>query len=364
MPTKIIFGKRSVEHVRNLIENRDCHVLLITTKSMRNLGVIDRISTLLDVNKITTRYVAPLPSPQDLDQITNTFDKECCNVVVGLGGGSVIDMAKSVSMMQGSSTSAAQYLNNKNNQIVRDIPLYIIPTTAGTGSEVTPWATLWDKSNKQKLSLEHESMFPDVAIVDPELTYTAPKNISAAAGMDALTQAIEAYWSNNSQPISDNFALKAIEYLSKHLENACNEGNIYSKNKVSQGSLMSGLAFSNTKTTICHSLSYPMTAHFGISHGQAVSITLTSFLEWNASSIKKKLPDLFEAFDCKSLETTITKIQTIMENIGLETKLSRLGISESDIELILKEGFYEGRADNNPKVVNEQETQSILLSIL
>ena len=363
MPTKIIFGTGSVANLGELIGDSNSNVLLIATKSMRKLGVVDRICSQLNVNQITIKYSSPLPSPEDVDKMVRVFKNEYCDTIIGVGGGSTIDLGKSVAAVNGSTTPTIEHIQ-KGLQVSENTPFYAIPTTAGTGSEVTSWATLWDKTKHLKLSLEHESMFPTVAIIDPELTYTSPKHVAAAAGMDALTQAVEAYWSNNSQSISDNFALKAIHCLSNNLESACNKGGPHSKNKVAEGSLMSGLAFSNTKTTICHSLSYPITAHYGISHGQAVAITLAPFLEWNSIAIEEKLKDLFQAFGCNSLQTTITKIQTLMTNIGLETRLSKLSISEQDLELILKEGFYTGRADNNPRKVNRMEARSILKSIL
>ena len=121
-------------------------------------------------------------------------------------------------------------------------------------------------------------MFPSHAIVDPELTMSLSPAMTAISGIDALTQAVEAYWSKRSQPISDLYALGAISRIMSNLEDAHKNGQPEARTAMAEGSLMSGLAFSNTKTTICHSLSYPMTALFGVSHGQAVSITLPAFL--------------------------------------------------------------------------------------
>jgi alcohol dehydrogenase class IV len=132
---------------------------------------------------------------------------------------------------------------------------------------------------------------------------------------------------------------------------------------MAEGSLMSGLAFSNTKTTICHSLSYPMTALFGVSHGQAVSVTLPAFLLWNGDAILVKLPKLLEAFGAASLEDAANRIRTLMTNIGLSVSLNGLGIGDDEIEAVLDQGFYVDRADNNPKPVAMQDARNILRSI-
>ena len=132
---------------------------------------------------------------------------------------------------------------------------------------------------------------------------------------------------------------------------------------MAEGSLMSGLAFSNTKTTICHSLSYPMTAMFGVSHGQAVSVTLPAFLIWNGNAFQTRLPQLLEAFSAVSIEDAASRIRALMTNVGLSVSLNGLGIGDEEIEAVLEQGFYADRADNNPKPVAIQDAREILRSI-
>ena len=132
---------------------------------------------------------------------------------------------------------------------------------------------------------------------------------------------------------------------------------------MAEGSLMSGLAFSNTKTTICHSLSYPMTAMFGVSHGQAVSVTLPAFLIWNGNAFQARLPQLLEAFGAVSIEDAASRIRALMTNVGLSVSLNGLGIGDEEIEAVLEQGFYADRADNNPKPVAIQDAREILRSI-
>ena len=217
---------------------------------------------------------------------------------------------------------------------------------------------------KHKYSLEHPSMFPTAAIVDPELTESLPAYQTATSGIDALTQAIEAYWSRAAQPVSDIYALEAVRTIFDSLEAACQGDAPGARVKMAQGSLLSGLAFSNTKTTVCHSLSYPMSAHFNVAHGQAVSITLAPFLVWNADAIAAKMPPLLDAMGVTHVDDAAERITRLIAAIGLATDLRSLGIREKDVDLILREGFTVGRADNNPKPVAEADARAVLRSIL
>jgi len=187
--------------------------------------------------------------------------------------------------------------------------------------------------------------------------------MTATSGIDALTQAVEAYWSKRSQPISDLYALGAISRIMSNLEDAHKNGQPEARTAMAEGSLMSGLAFSNTKTTICHSLSYPMTALFGVSHGQAVSITLPAFLLSNAHAIRAKVPRLLEALGAGSIEDAASRIRALMTSVGLAVRLNDLGIGDREIETILDQGFYADRADNNPKPVTIQDAREILRGI-
>ena len=203
-------------------------------------------------------------------------------------------------------------------------------------------------------------MFPTTALVDPQLTESLPRYQTATSGMDALTQAIEAYWSRKSQPISDMYAIEAVREIFGSLEAACNDGTVSARSAMARASLLSGLAFSNTKTTICHSLSYPMSTHFGIPHGQAVSITLAPMLEWNAEVISYKLRPLLDAMEAASVGEASSRIRSLMATIGLATDLRSMGLRRADVELILEEGFYADRADHNPRHVTVEDARQIL----
>ena len=364
MPTQITFGAGTLSRVSGAAGVHRSRVLVVCNRSMRRLGIAGRIVEDLGPGRsVLFDGAVPYPTPELVDQVVDICRSGPCDAVIAVGGGSTLDLGKSVAALSSGGGRTIDYLAEDTRLEGPGLPFVAVPTTAGTGSEVTPWATIWDMTAGRKYSLEHPAMFPKHAIVDPELAVSLSPVVTACAGMDALTQAVEAYWSKRSQPISDLYALGAISRIMGNLEDAHGSGQLNARTAMAEGSLMSGLAFSNTKTTICHSLSYPMTAMFGVSHGQAVSITLPAFLLWNGDTIQARLPALLAAFGAASLEDAATRIRSLMTNVGLSVNLRGLGIGDDEIETVLEQGFYADRADNNPKSVAMQEAREILRSI-
>ena len=363
MPTHVTFGPGAVSSV-SAAASEGSHVLVVCSPSMRRLRIADRIVDDIGTGRsVLFDEAAPYPTPELVDRVVDLCNSSECDIVVAVGGGSTLDLGKSVAALAPARVQTREHLTGDRRMAGQGLPFIAVPTTAGTGSEVTPWATIWDKEVGRKHSLEQSSMFPDYAVVDPELTMSLSQSLTASSGMDALTQAVEAYWSKRSQPISDLYALGAIRRIMGNLADACQSGSIEARTAMAEGSLMSGLAFSNTKTTICHSLSYPMTALYGVSHGQAVSVTLPAFLLWNADAISAKLPKLLEAFGAASTEDAADRIRALMTSIGLSVSLNGLGIGYDEIEAVIEQGFYADRADNNPKPVAMQDARDILRSI-
>lgn len=366
MPTQVIFGSGSLDQLPETLAGLGERPLIaIGGASMRESGVVTRISALLS-NFSWTLYegIPATPNSSAIDSLASTIRQANADVVVGVGGGSVLDTAKVASMLKDSSESVQRYLVGGAQMVEGGIPFVAIPTTAGTGSEVTPWATIWDEEIQRKQSLEHPSMFPKVALVDPDLTMTMPAALAAATGLDALAQAIEAYWSRNAQPASDAYALAAVRNVMGNLRSSCQQVDTQARYSMALGSLFAGLAFSNTKTTICHSLSYPMTARFGVIHGQAVAVTLPACLRWNANAISDKVPALLGAMNCHSVDDAAAEIESLMTHVGLATRLSDLGIRSSDLNHVITDGLSYDRAANNPRPVSYENILRLLTEIL
>jgi alcohol dehydrogenase len=280
-----------------------------------------------------------------------TADLDC---VVAFGGGSAIDSAKVFALAlspAGRKLSLRELLYTAPSLTVGvSLPLYAIPTTCGTGSEVTPYATLWDRGERRKLSLSGPAIYPHTAFVDPELSYAAPYSVTLNTGLDAINQAAESIWNRNMTPMSEMLAQKALQKGIAALPRLLNElNNPNLRDIMAEVSLLAGLAISQTRTSLCHAISYPLTAHFEVPHGLACAFTmeavlrhslivddgrfqrLANALSLDGSESSEKLLNLFYG-----LNQQLQVAKQVREMVGSELQLYSL---ESQMNLI-------GRADN------------------
>lgn len=288
-------------------------------------------------------------------------------LIVAIGGGTSIDFAKTISALYDYSNdgeitvdevidliTSKKYLENKNY-----VPIIASSTTAGTGSDCTKWATVWDYDNTKKYSIDADYLYPKESWLIPELTLTLPKKLTLSTALDALAHACEAYWSVSTNAIVQVLARDAISLIVEYLPLVLNDmSNLTYRQKVYQGAFFAGLAFSNTRTTACHSISYPLTLLYGIPHGLAVSLTLGEVLKENKDYIQDF--DLFlNSWNAESVEDITKWIDEVSGDIQL-LKLSEFGVKEEEIDDIIKLTFTGGRMDNNPIVFDEDQVKNIL----
>ena len=312
------------------------------------------------------------PKAQDVSKGIELFKEIRPDVVIAVGGGSVVDIAKLVNFFATNSLEPIEYLDASKSNIRKPMPLIAIPTTADSGSEATRSSVLY--VGKEKFSVDNEFVLPDVAIVDPALTMSLPKYVTATTGMDALCQAVESYWSINSNDESKKFAKQAIELIMDNLATAVNAPNSSARLAMAKADNLGGKAINITRTTAPHAISYPLTSYFGIAHGHAVGLTLASMLEYNAGVNDK---DVLDSRGCKYVQRTLNEvtgffgqaniadaketINDLMSNIGLETKLGRLGVkSHRDLDIIIANSDNSDRIINNPRKVTKESLREIL----
>jgi alcohol dehydrogenase class IV len=239
--------------------------------------------------------------------------------------------------------------------------MVFVPTTAGTGSEVTRWATMWDFETRRKYSLEGYGMYPTHAVIDPTLTLTLPPLYTATTGVDALSHAMEAFWNRNANPISDVYALEAVRRICDALPRVMAEpDSLERRSEMLFASLLAGLAFSNTKTAAAHSLSYPMTLHFGVVHGQASGITLPALLRYNGEASLARMTQLAQATGGNSVESGARRIEVLLQRVGLKHRLSELGIDRKGIEVCVREGYTPDRAGHNIRDLDADGLREVL----
>ena len=364
-PTKIVFGQNSFRTLKKIVlsQNVAKNILLVTGRSsMKKLGYVDHINKML-YNWSVYHFdgVAPDPTPEVIEKALQFARPRKIELVIALGGGSALDVGKVLAILLKNNGSLEDYLEAKRNIEHPGVPLVAIPSTAGTASEVTCWATVWGKEKKKKYSLTHQWMFPDFSIVDPMLTINMPPKLTAHTGMDALTHAIEAAWSKNAQPISDVFALRAIKLNRQNLKHTYDYPEDFeARTNMALASLLAGLAFNNTKTAACHSLSYPMTLNFGVPHGLAASITIKEVIKYNYKVLPKKVMQIVEEFGCSSIEGFSESLSEMMLSLGLPIRLRDLNFKEKDIELLVDEGINSDRMGNNPANLSSEDIRTIL----
>jgi len=378
-PVEVLFGIDCLINISDLAskfaENK--RILIVSDKDLlKILGISEKVQEYLEKGGFTVDIFEKegyFSSIEIIDNGANLVRKKDYGLIIGIGGGSAMDTAKCMAILGKNPGSINLYLKEGKILETPGISLIEVPTTSGTGSEVTRWATVWDLGEKQKkYSLSDLKMYAKGAIVDPTLVKSLPKKMSVITGLDALSQAIEAYWSKNHNPISDIYALQAIPIIFSNLQKIFDDpSNVEIRKNLAFGSMISGLAFSNTKTTAVHSVSYPITLHFNVPHGLACALTLSQFIlfnseknEDNTDEAPERLQKISEAIGAENPEKAALMITELMKNLDLPTKLSEVGIDEIGIELIIKEGFTPDRVKRNPRKLTEEKLRKILQELL
>jgi alcohol dehydrogenase len=304
-------------------------VLLVTSNGMVQRGTAKRALDQLGRNEVELLdNVSPNPDVEDLDRAVQSFRGDF-DMIVALGGGSAIDTAKALSagiVLARQSKTISQHLAARLPlPSSRYTPIVAIPTTSGTGSEVTPFATVWDLKKKKKMSLESEGLFAQRAIVDPLLTQSLPKSVTISTGLDALSQGLESIWNKAANPVTIALAQKAVRAVVENIVAVVAEPNsLVGRTNMMMASLLSGFAISKTRTAIAHSISYPLTAELGIPHGIACSFMLPEVLQLNASKDDGRLLDtarMLNCHDCDEMARLIGDLLVELDVMGhlLET---------------------------------------------
>ncbi|TVQ28800.1 MAG: iron-containing alcohol dehydrogenase [Geminicoccaceae bacterium] len=279
-PVAVTFGVGSLETLAARVAGRS--YLLVTYPDTRFAALAEQVSARLGPPVARVSDVAPNPDLADLDRQTARVAqaRATAEVVLAVGGGSVIDSAKVLAAAGGGEGAVEALLAGGEPPAGwRPLPLIAVPTTAGTGSEVTSWATVWDRAASTKRSLDHPRLYPEAAVIDPALMCAMPRALTISTGLDALSHALESLWNRHINPISAMHAVAAARTILEVLPAlACAPDDLDLRRRMAQAALSAGLAFSGTRTAIAHAISYPVTLHHGVPHGIACSFTLPMIL--------------------------------------------------------------------------------------
>jgi alcohol dehydrogenase len=363
-------GKNSIKNLKFILKDEKIKKVLVFggSKSFSKSGAKNLLKEYLE--KKNKKIFLKKNSYGDITElvgaisILKTFKPD---LIIAVGGGSVMDLAKCANTLY--------YIKNLNKNISlpnliinkKFCALCCIPTTAGSGAEATRHAVIY--SNKIKYSIESSYGLPDFIISDSSLILSAPKKISASAGIDAFAQAIESLLSVKSSEESINFAIQSLKYSKSHFVTHVNKPSLTSSYKMSLAACLAGKAINISKTIAPHAISYPMTSHFNVSHGQAVCITLSDILKYNFKNskysvadfdVKKRFNKIFKALNLKNINDLEGFIKKIISDTGLTNDIADLGVTKkSDIDLILS-NINMQRLKNNPVSITNENIKMIL----
>ena len=366
-PVKICQGKGCLaklpDLLQSLVADKGSDVLLIVwSECVLEHEIIKDLLNKQDGYKVhPVVFTASNPSVQDLYGVYDHTRKLNLGAVVGIGGGSVLDVAKSLCCLHDLDISNIDDLRTAiidKRFTENKMPWIGIPTTAGTGSEVTCWATIWDPEIEVKRSVESKENYAYAALIDPDLSSTLPLALAVSSALDAVAHAVESYWAKASNCVSKALALSAIREIMLHIDGLFSE-DFAAHDAMSKGSMLAGLAFSNTKTTACHSISYPLTMHYGIPHGTAVSMLLGPVFRLNAPALEGQelLLNVLGVSDPDELEE---RIRDLLHRSGQPAALEEWGVPREDLSHLAQLGMTKGRADNNPVPIDPATILSIL----
>ena len=367
-PTRVIFGVGELSRLRSVIDEvggTGASVFLATgRRALRAQGTLQKVIDSIGPARVTLfDRVIPFPSPASIDEAVEACRAASAEIVVAIGGGSAMDLAKVVAILSVHDGNSREFALRQKSFERPGLPFIAVPTTSGSSSEVTPGAALWEIDARRQMNINHPLMFPDVAIVDPELTMTMPRSLAAVTGMDAFTSAFESYWSVQAEPISEALNLEVIRLFATNLERSCNQGDLESRAACALAATASGIAYSNCSPNVCHAVGTPLTVFWGVQHGQAVGITLPAFLRWNASAISHKLPALWKALGVKDLNEAVARITQIMQRCGIETRLSSLGVGSDDVETMVEHMRWD-RVGVLPRPLERENAGAIFKDLL
>jgi alcohol dehydrogenase class IV len=372
---RILFGLGAVEKTgaeAQLLKAKK--VLIITDPGVIQAGLLQNIEKSLqsvDLPFVTFDGVEADPRIEVVEKSVEKAKKEGIDLIVGFGGGSSLDIAKVTSILI---TNPGKIDGFFGIDLVPNpgVPVILVPTTAGTGSEVTPIAILSDTKEKLKKGIVSATLFPEVAIVDPKLTVGLPPSVTAFTGMDALTHAIEAYYSINATDLSDLLAFRAMELLSKNIRMAFAHGeNLAARSNMMEGSLLAGIAFANVGVGAVHAFAYPLGGEFHLAHGLTNTLMLPYLMRYNILGCPNKFAQMATAFGEKveglseldAAEMAVKFVERLSNDIRVPRRLRDVGIPEKSIPGLAEAAMKVTRLlANNPRKMTLEDAIAIYKS--
>jgi len=379
LSTIVEFGFGSVNNLCKYLESYNIKkVLLVTDKTILGIGILNPIIAQLkkgDINYTILDKVEPNPEIHIIDEGTDFAKAANCDFIIAVGGGSSIDTAKGISVMLSNSGSIFDYLDGRGGSkktIENDpIPFIAIPTTSGTGSEVSMYAVITDEFTRIKDSLTTPKIYAKVAIIDPELTFNMPPKVTAFTGLDVLGHALEAYTSSIKNALTDVWALEAIKLTFENLEMAVKDGSHKARGNMAFASMMAGSAMSHCGATIPHGLGCPLSGHLNLPHGQTVGILQIPMIEYNKEAlgeefykVVKYVNPLLELKREEAGDKLIEMIRTLLKSIDVSEFLDGKLVDDNTMTQLVEDAKIHGCTSLNRVELKEEDIRKIYKEVL
>ena len=366
MPTKVVFGRKTIYRLKDEVEQLSLNqerTAIICGKSAVSNGYVEIVKKQLSGKVEVFDSVEPDPTVENALKVLEDVKEFSPTLIVAIGGGSPLDVAKVVSVMLTNEGEIAEFIGIPEAFKRCGIPFVAIPTTSGSGSEVTPYAVLTDKKKFRKAPLISKYLFPVLAIDDPELTVTMSSIVTANTGVDALTHAVESFVSKRATEISRLYSLKAIELIAKYLPRAYgNPKDIEAREQMMLASLLGGMAITDAGAGLVHTMAHVLGVLYRIPHGLANGMFLVPVLEFYGLSAEREVKEIGKAmsFDGE-IDEILKKLRSFLSFLGIPESLKEVGMVESDIptfvNLVMEKRFLMA---NLPRIPSERDVREIL----
>ena len=380
MPHAVFGGENTMENIADIIKKLDARkVAMFTDKGLRKLGLFDMPEAVVKSTGVEYYVLDDLPAEPSymaVQAVVDEFKASGADLIVACGGGSVMDAAKLASVLVTDEYGVRELLDNPG-MAKKCVPIVLIPTTAGTGADVTPNAIVGVPERELKIGIVNENMIADYVILDARLIKNLPRKIAASTGVDALAHCVECFTGNKANPFSDMYALEGCDLILNNLEAACDDPEaMEAKNKMQIAAYYGGLAITASGTTAVHALSYPLGGKYHIAHGVSNAMLLAPVMRFNAEDpvVKERLAVIYdrschEAEKRSSVEEkaawVIARMEAIIRHLDIPTSLTEFNVPAEDLESLVDAGMQVTRLlSNNMRKVTPEDARAIYSQVL
>jgi len=362
-PVKVIFDRGGIDRLAGHLDAQ--RAVLVTTLGFRRRGVVAHIEKALGERIVAVLdEVKPNPDIRDVDAQGEQLRALEPDMLIALGGGSSMDTAKGLARLLSQPSNCSLRAHFRDGQPFEDspaLPVAAIPTTSGTGAEVTPFGTIWDFERGKKYSVTGDDLYSTFAILDPNLTVGLPEEVTISSGLDAISHALESAWNKSASPVTLGFSAKSLQLSLDALPKLKSDpADSEARGRMMQASLLAGLAISQTRTALAHSISYPLTTEFDLPHGFACSFTLPALMRFNAEADDGRLDDLARSVGYPDIAGFAEGLNGLFQQLEVGRFLGRYLPGLDPVLALSDRMFTPGRADNNLREGSPEAVQRLL----